>query len=58
MDFDGIVAGWDIEEKEKIAKKERKCAAMLTDVLERTFNTTNAHQFHKIASKQPLRIKV
>jgi hypothetical protein len=28
LDFDGIVAGWDIEEKEKIAKKERKCATL------------------------------
>jgi hypothetical protein len=24
LDFQRIVAGWDIEEKEKIAKKERK----------------------------------
>jgi hypothetical protein len=51
LDFDGIVAGWDIEEKEKIAKKERKCAASRPSVLKRTINARNAHQFLKIASK-------
>jgi hypothetical protein len=52
LDFDGIVAGWDIEEKEKIAKKERKFAALRSSVLARTINTRNVHQFHKYASKQ------
>jgi hypothetical protein len=51
LDFDGIVAGWDTEEKEKMAKKEGKCASPLTDVLERTINSRNAHQFHNYASK-------
>jgi hypothetical protein len=51
LDFDGIVAGWDIEEKEKIAKKERKCAPSRSSVPERTINPRNAHQFLKIASK-------
>jgi hypothetical protein len=47
LDFDGIVAGWDIEEKEKIAKKERKYAPSPSAVPE---NTIIAHQSRQIAS--------
>jgi len=50
LDFDGIVAGWDIEEQDKIAKKERKYKSSRSGVLERTINPTNPHQFLKIAS--------
>jgi hypothetical protein len=57
LDFDGIVAGWDIEEKEKIAKKERKYAASLSGVLKRIFNMKNVHQFRKHASNHQTRIK-
>jgi len=57
LDFDGIVAGWDIEEKEKIAKKERKYAASLSGVLKRTFNMKNVHQYRKHASNHQTRIK-
>jgi hypothetical protein len=50
LDFDGIVAGWDIEEQDKIAKKERKYKSSRSGVPERTINPTNPHQFLKIAS--------